>query len=61
MNTIDTRDLYTRKRELEELRDAVNSAKEELEEAKTALSPSSTLTGQTSPPTMRHGMMSVTN
>ena len=36
MRTIDTRDLYTRKCELEELRDAVESAREELEEAEEA-------------------------
>lgn len=33
MKTLDTRELYERKCELEELRDAVTSAKEELEEA----------------------------
>jgi uncharacterized protein (DUF885 family) len=33
MNIIDTRDLYKRKCELEELRDAVTTAKEEFEEA----------------------------
>jgi len=34
MKTIDTRDLYTRKCELETLRDAVTAAQEELEEAR---------------------------
>lgn len=33
MKTLDTRDLYTRKCELESLRDAVTSARDELEEA----------------------------
>lgn len=33
MKTLDTRDLYTRKCELESLRDAVTDAREELEEA----------------------------
>lgn len=37
MKTIDTRDLYKRKCELEILRDAVTTAREELEEAETAL------------------------
>lgn len=36
MKTIDTRDLYKRKCELEDLRDAVTMAKEELEEAQEA-------------------------
>lgn len=36
MKTIDTRDLYTRKCELESLRDAITTAKEELEEAQKA-------------------------
>jgi len=33
LNTLDTRDLYKRKCELEDLRDAVTTAREELEEA----------------------------
>ena len=36
MKTIDTRDLYKRKCELEDLRDAVTTAREELEEAQAA-------------------------
>jgi hypothetical protein len=37
MKTLDTRDLYKRKCELEELRDAVTTAREELEEKKGVL------------------------
>lgn len=37
MKTLDTRDLYKRKCELESLRDAVTTAREELEEAQAAL------------------------
>lgn len=37
MKTLDTRDLYKRKCELEELRDAVESASESLEDAREAL------------------------
>lgn len=36
MKTIDTRDLYTRKCELEDLRDAVTAAREELKDAEKA-------------------------
>lgn len=40
MKTLDTRDLYKRKCELESLRDAVTTAREELEEAKANLAES---------------------
>lgn len=48
MKTIDTRDLYKRKCELESLRDAVTTAREELEEAKTALAAHDTVDNRAS-------------
>lgn len=47
MKTINTRDLYKRKCELESLRDAITTAEEELEEAKEALTALDTVENRT--------------